>query len=169
MRMATSWSGRVQAERRWSQQPYRLSIHSNPPRRTYRPHPTRNAVSSPCCFVIWWTQLHSRVSSTRKTCARWYAPTKRPAPRSSPALTGILPSISVTACSSTLATPWRTKMTPNGPYGLGILEAMGPLNERLGPERGVPLAVRLGIHTGLVVVGEVGSGTRQEQLALGDN
>ncbi len=52
--------------------------------------------------------------------------------------------------------------------GLGILEAMGPLNERLGPERGVPLAVRLGIHTGLVVVGEVGSGTRQEQLALGD-
>ena len=30
------------------------------------------------------------------------------------------------------------------------------------------LAVRLGIHTGLVVVGEVGSGTRQEQLALGE-
>ena len=30
------------------------------------------------------------------------------------------------------------------------------------------LAVRLGIHTGLVVVGEVGGGTRQEQLALGE-
>ena len=30
------------------------------------------------------------------------------------------------------------------------------------------LAVRLGIHTGLVVVGEVGAGGRQEQLALGD-
>ena len=30
------------------------------------------------------------------------------------------------------------------------------------------LAVRLGIHTGLVVVGEVGSGGRQEQLALGE-
>src|SRR5712691_8733057 len=29
-------------------------------------------------------------------------------------------------------------------------------------------AVRLGIHTGLVVVGEVGGGTRQEQLALGE-
>src|SRR5712691_6577833 len=52
--------------------------------------------------------------------------------------------------------------------GLGILEAMGPLNERLGPECGVPLAVRLGIHTGLVVVGDVGGGTRQEQLALGE-
>ena len=30
------------------------------------------------------------------------------------------------------------------------------------------LAVRLGIHTGLVVVGEIGSGGRQEQLALGE-
>jgi class 3 adenylate cyclase/predicted ATPase len=35
-------------------------------------------------------------------------------------------------------------------------------------QRGVQLAVRLGIHTGLVVVGEVGGGTRQEQLALGE-
>jgi class 3 adenylate cyclase len=32
----------------------------------------------------------------------------------------------------------------------------------------VELAVRLGIHTGLVVVGEVGGGARQEQLALGE-
>jgi class 3 adenylate cyclase len=52
--------------------------------------------------------------------------------------------------------------------GLGIVEAMGRLNMRLTQERGVPLAVRLGIHTGLVVVGEVGGGTRQEQLALGE-
>src|SRR5215510_16289120 len=52
--------------------------------------------------------------------------------------------------------------------GLGILEALGPLNTRLGQERGVQLAVRLGIHTGLVVVGDVGGGTRQEQLALGE-
>src|SRR5215510_57505 len=52
--------------------------------------------------------------------------------------------------------------------GLGIVEALGPLNTRLGQERGVQLAVRLGIHTGLVVVGDVGGGTRQEQLALGE-
>src|SRR5262249_51443566 len=52
--------------------------------------------------------------------------------------------------------------------GLGIIEALGQLNTRLGPERGVQLAVRLGIHTGLVVVGEMGGGTRQEQLALGE-
>jgi class 3 adenylate cyclase/predicted ATPase len=52
--------------------------------------------------------------------------------------------------------------------GLGMVEALGQLNTRLNQERGVQLAVRLGIHTGLVVVGEVGSGTRQEQLALGE-
>ena len=45
---------------------------------------------------------------------------------------------------------------------------MGQLNTRLAQERGVQLAVRLGIHTGLVVVGEIGGGTRQEQLALGE-
>ena len=45
---------------------------------------------------------------------------------------------------------------------------MGQLNTRLAQERGVHLAVRLGIHTGLVVVGEVGGGHAQEQLALGE-
>jgi class 3 adenylate cyclase/predicted ATPase/DNA-binding winged helix-turn-helix (wHTH) protein len=52
--------------------------------------------------------------------------------------------------------------------GLGMLEALSQLNTRLGQERGVHLAVRLGCHTGVVVVGEVGGGTRQEQLALGE-
>src|SRR4029453_1770446 len=55
-----------------------------------------------------------------------------------------------------------------GGGGLGMLEARGQLNTRLTQERGVQVAVRLGIHTGLVVVGEVGGGTRQEQLALGE-
>jgi TOMM system kinase/cyclase fusion protein len=52
--------------------------------------------------------------------------------------------------------------------GLGMVEALGQLNTRLAREQGVQLAVRLGIHTGLVVVGDMGSGTRQEQLALGE-
>src|SRR5215510_2416548 len=52
--------------------------------------------------------------------------------------------------------------------GLGMIEAVAQLNTRLEPERGVQLAVRLGIHTGLVVVGEVGGDTRQEHLALGE-
>jgi class 3 adenylate cyclase len=52
--------------------------------------------------------------------------------------------------------------------GLGMLDALGQLNTRLAQEQGVQLAVRLGGHTGMVVVGNVGRGTRQEQLALGE-
>ena len=52
--------------------------------------------------------------------------------------------------------------------GLGIVEAMATLNSSLGQRPGVRLAVRVGIHTGIVVVGEMGSGERQEQLALGE-
>jgi class 3 adenylate cyclase len=36
--------------------------------------------------------------------------------------------------------------------GLGMIEALDQLNTRLAPEHGVQLTVRLGIHTGLVVV-----------------
>jgi class 3 adenylate cyclase/predicted ATPase len=52
--------------------------------------------------------------------------------------------------------------------GLGIVEMLGALNARLAQHQGVHLAVRIGIHTGLVVVGEMGGGSRQEQLALGE-
>ena len=52
--------------------------------------------------------------------------------------------------------------------GLGIVEAIGMLNTRLAHERGVRLTVRVGIHTGLVVVGEMGGGDRHERLALGE-
>ena len=52
--------------------------------------------------------------------------------------------------------------------GIGIVEAMDTLNRRLGQRHGVRLAVRVGIHTGLVVVGEMGGSGRQEQLALGE-
>jgi predicted ATPase/class 3 adenylate cyclase len=51
---------------------------------------------------------------------------------------------------------------------LGIVEGMGTLNGRLESEYGVQLSVRLGIHTGPVVVGEMGGGDRHEQLALGE-
>ncbi|HSF30798.1 MAG TPA: adenylate/guanylate cyclase domain-containing protein, partial [Candidatus Tectomicrobia bacterium] len=52
--------------------------------------------------------------------------------------------------------------------GLGIIEALRPLQKRLQQEQRVRLAVRVGIHTGLVVVGEVGEGSRHERLALGE-
>jgi class 3 adenylate cyclase/tetratricopeptide (TPR) repeat protein len=47
--------------------------------------------------------------------------------------------------------------------GLGIVEVLSTLKTSAGP-----LSVRVGLHTGLVVVGDVGSGSTQEQLALGD-
>jgi predicted ATPase/class 3 adenylate cyclase len=55
---------------------------------------------------------------------------------------------------------------------LGIVAEIDQLNQRLrqrDPVRPAPqLWVRLGIHTGLVVVGEMGGGRRREQLALGE-
>jgi class 3 adenylate cyclase/predicted ATPase len=53
--------------------------------------------------------------------------------------------------------------------GLGIIEAVTTnLNPRLEAEKGVQLTVRLGVHTGPVVVGEMGSGGRRENLATGE-
>jgi class 3 adenylate cyclase/predicted ATPase len=52
--------------------------------------------------------------------------------------------------------------------GLGILNAIGDLNKGLPQGKGIHLALRLGMHTGLVVVGEMGGAGRQEQLALGE-
>src|SRR5262249_12315723 len=52
--------------------------------------------------------------------------------------------------------------------GLGILAALGDLNTRLQQAKGVQLALRIGAHTGLVVVGEMGSQGRYESLALGE-
>jgi len=47
-----------------------------------------------------------------------------------------------------------------------MLDAMDTLNQRLEREQTVRLAIRVGIHTGLVVVGEMGREGRQAQLAL---
>ena len=52
--------------------------------------------------------------------------------------------------------------------GLGIVQAIATLNSRLAAQYGVQLAVRLGIHTGPVVVGVMGGGGRHEHLALGE-
>jgi class 3 adenylate cyclase len=52
--------------------------------------------------------------------------------------------------------------------GLGIVQAIATLNTRLSTQYRVQLAVRLGIHTGPVVVGQMGGGGRHEHLALGE-
>ncbi len=45
---------------------------------------------------------------------------------------------------------------------------METLNTGLERDKGLHLGIRVGIHTGLVVVGEMGGGGRHERLALGD-
>ena len=52
--------------------------------------------------------------------------------------------------------------------GPGILNTLKQLNARLEPDKNIRLALRIGIHTGLVVVGDIGVGSHQEQLALGE-
>ncbi|HEV8229155.1 MAG TPA: adenylate/guanylate cyclase domain-containing protein [Candidatus Limnocylindria bacterium] len=52
--------------------------------------------------------------------------------------------------------------------GLEILEGVRPQRERLRRQRGLDLDARVGINTGLAVVGEVGSDLRVEYTAMGD-
>jgi class 3 adenylate cyclase/tetratricopeptide (TPR) repeat protein len=56
--------------------------------------------------------------------------------------------------------------------GLGIVAALPELNQQLqkiiGTQHVPPLQVRVGIHTGLVVVGELGGRDYREAMALGD-
>jgi class 3 adenylate cyclase len=44
--------------------------------------------------------------------------------------------------------------------GLGMLAALGYLNKELKRDKGIQLALRLGVHTGLVVVGAMGGAGR---------
>lgn len=52
--------------------------------------------------------------------------------------------------------------------GLGIVEAITRQNPHHYEKWGVVLAVRIGIHTGLVVAGEMGYGGSRERLAMGE-
>ena len=53
--------------------------------------------------------------------------------------------------------------------GLGIVEAMAGLNRTLGRDKDIEIAVRIGIATGMVMVGEVvGEGMAQERTVIGE-
>jgi class 3 adenylate cyclase/predicted ATPase len=50
--------------------------------------------------------------------------------------------------------------------GLQVLEEVGVLNASLREERGITLQVRIGIHTGVVVAGEMGAGRTRDRHAI---
>jgi class 3 adenylate cyclase/tetratricopeptide (TPR) repeat protein len=50
--------------------------------------------------------------------------------------------------------------------GLGIIGQLKPTNDKLETRFGVRLQARIGIHTGLVVVGDVGAGTARDRGAI---
>ena len=50
----------------------------------------------------------------------------------------------------------------------GILDALAAVNPRVRASFGVEIHARIGIHTGVVMVGEVGTEERQERLAVGE-
>ncbi len=51
---------------------------------------------------------------------------------------------------------------------LGMQDALKRINADLEPRLGISLRVRIGLHTGTVVVGNIGSDLRMEYTALGD-
>ncbi len=52
--------------------------------------------------------------------------------------------------------------------GLEIVSSIAALREKVARDRGLDLNVRVGVNTGLVVVGDVGSDLKQEYSAMGD-
>jgi class 3 adenylate cyclase len=52
--------------------------------------------------------------------------------------------------------------------GLGMLDTMHTRNTRLEQEHGVQLRIRVGLHTGLTVIGDIGAVQTHEVLALGE-
>jgi class 3 adenylate cyclase len=52
---------------------------------------------------------------------------------------------------------------------LALLATLEPFNTtQLEPRYGVRVQVRLGLHTGMAVIGDMGGGDRRERLAMGD-
>lgn len=52
--------------------------------------------------------------------------------------------------------------------GLEVLDALAQVNDSLQREHGIRPAIRIGVHTGEVVIGEVGGGATRGMIALGD-
>ena len=171
MKRDASWSGRATLRLPSTSPSCHPPAAAPPPDGTARCScPRRNVASSPSCSVTWWTRRRSPPNSTRKSCARWCGPIKTACAKVIARYEGHIAQYLGDGLLVYFGYPLAHEDDAQRAVraGLGMVEALGQLNTRLEQERGVQLAVRLGIHTGLVVVGDVGGGTRQEQLALGE-
>ena len=129
----------------------------------------RNAASSRCCSVTWSTRQFLPASSTPKT-SRGRARLSGHVRRGDPAVWGYIAQYLGDGLLIYFGYPHAHEDDAQRAVraSLGMLNAMQALNARLEQDQGIQLAVRLGIHTGLVVVGDIGGAERQEQLALGE-
>ena len=162
------WTGARHQRHPTSDQSARLSPALTPdaPHVSQRP----NAASSRCYSVTWWTRPCSPASSTPKSWREVVRAYQEACAKVIARYEGHIAQYLGDGLLVYFGYPQAHEDDAQRAVraGLGIVEAMAQLNTRLEQERGVQLAVRLGIHTGLVVVGEMGGGDRQEQLALGE-
>ena len=83
------------------------------------------------------------------------------------------PSTWVTGSSSTSGPPWLTRTVRNVPSAPPCRSckpcaSLGELDPQGAATRGLGLQMRIGIHTGAVVVGDMGDSRRPEYLAVGE-
>jgi hypothetical protein len=97
--------------------------------------------------AIWWARPLSRLVSIRKICARSLPLIMRLAPASCRPMTASSPNCWATGSWPISAIPAHTKT-------IDIIAAVARLKTRAAE----PLAVRIGIATGLVVVGDLSGG-----------
>src|SRR5262245_27482642 len=130
--------------------------------------PTRNGGNSPYCSATSRAPPSSPASSTRKTCVPWCAP--EAAAEVIQRYEGHIAQYLGDGLLVYFGYPQAHEDDAQRAVhtGVELVEAIGGLNTRLEASYGVQLAVRLGIHTGPVVVGDIGGGGRHEQLALGE-
>src|SRR5262249_15874142 len=129
-----------------------------------------NAGNSRCCSVTWRAPHSSLASSTPKTCVPWCRPTRRPLPRSLSSTRGHIAQYLGDGLLVYFGYPTAHEDDARRAVytALGIVQAITTLNTRLAARYGAQVAVRLGIDTGPVVVGQMGGGGRHEHLALGE-
>src|SRR5262249_44901358 len=114
-----------------------------------------SAGSSPCCHVRWWTPPASPGGSILKTCTTSLCGITLPVQRRFSAMAAILRTIGgrelLVYFGYPLAHADDTRRAIHA--GLALLTAVHDLGHGLIKDFGVRLAIRVGIHTGLVVVG----------------